>query len=267
MNNVFKKIIQFKLKWLAKIYLWRIKPYVFIVAGTTNRHWIKEAIIEALKEKGFNARGSKKNFNAEIGLPLSILDLPSGEGSIIGWLSIILQAIKKILTTNYQLLTTNYLVLETAISRPDDMNYLLSIVKPNAVALTTITMIYEENFEDLDKIVLEYQKLVKALPKDGLLFFNFDDERIKSLAKFTLCKTLAYGLSDGADYWAKNIKKYSRGLKFDICINMEDNMLRNASLFKQKENNIRCESISIERFGKHHIYAKIMAYAIHSEKF
>ncbi len=250
MDYIFKNTIKFFLKWLAKIYLWRIRPYVIIVAGTTNRHWTKEAIIEALKEKGLtNVRGNRKNFNAEIGLPLSILDLPSGEGSFGSWFKIILQAIKK--TTYYKLLTTNYLVLEMAIDRPENMDYLLNIVKPNIVVLTTITMIYRENFEDLSEIALEYRKLVKALPKDGLLLLNFDDQRIKDMARFASCRALTYGLNEGADYQAKNIRKIITGQQFDV---VEAN--------KQKHS--RAE---INRFGNHHIYAKITAYAIRSEKF
>ncbi len=251
MENIFKIIIQFLLKWLAKIYLWRFGPYVIVVAGATNRHWIKEAIIEALEEKGLKARGSQKNFNAEIGLPLSILGLPSGERSFKQWLKIFFKAVKII--AKYQFLTANYLVLELAIDRPDNMDYLLSIVKPNAVALTTITMIYRENFEDLDEIALEYQKLVKALPSDGLLFLNFDDERIRDLAKFASCRALTYGLNDGADFQAKNIRKVINGQKFEIYC-------------PRGSASVPCKSALIERFGKHHIYAKIAGYAIRSEK-
>ena len=242
MNNFFKKIIQFILKWLAKIYLWRTRPYVVIIAGTTSRHWIKEAIIKELKNKGLNSRGNRKNFNAEIGLPLSILNLPSGEGSFSSWLKIILQAIK--LITNYQLPITNYLILEMAIDRPEDMNYLLSIVRPNIAILTTITMIYRENFENLSEIALEYRKLVRALPKDGLLLLNFDDQRMRDLAKFASCRVLTCGLSDGADYQAKNIKKITAGQQFEI----------------------KGVPVKINRFGNHHVYAKIAAYAIRSEK-
>ena len=249
MYKIFtKKFIQYALKWLAKVYLWRYKPYVVIVAGATNRHWVKEEIVKALKEKGLDSRASRKNFNAEIGLPLSILDLPSGEGNFKNWLKIMRQGIKKI--TNYnlsgqELQITNYLILETAISHPEDMDYLLSIVKPQAAVLTTIATVYRENFEDLDEVALEYQKLVKILPKGGLLLLNYDDERIRNLSRFSPCRTITYGLNDGADYQAKNVKKVVDGQEFEI-------------------NSV---PIKINRFGKHHIYAKITAYAIRSEKF
>ena len=244
MYKIFtKKFIQYALKLLAKVYLWRYKPYVIIVAGATNRHWVKEEIVKALKEKGLNSRASRKNFNAEIGLPLSILDLPSGEGSFKNWLKILRQGIKIVIS--HQPLATSHLVLEAAISHPEDMDYLLSIVRPQAAILTTIATVYRENFEDLDEVALEYQKLVKILPKSGLLLLNYDDERIKNLSRFSPCRTITYGLNDGADCQAKNVKKVVDGQEFEI-------------------NSV---PIKINRFGKHHIYAKITAHAIRSEKF
>jgi UDP-N-acetylmuramate-alanine ligase len=106
-------------------------------------------------------------------------------------------------------------------------------------------MIYQENFEDLDEIVLEYQKLVKALPKNGLLLLNYDDERIKNLKKFSKCRTIRYGLNKGADLQAVHIEKIIDGQKFEI----------NGGLVK------------VNRFGRHHIYAKIIESAVLSEKF
>ena len=60
MINFFKRVVQFKLKWCAKIYLWRTKPKVIVIAGTTGRHWIKEAVKEVLEEKNFSVRVNEK---------------------------------------------------------------------------------------------------------------------------------------------------------------------------------------------------------------
>ncbi|MEK7114516.1 MAG: hypothetical protein AAB832_00410, partial [Patescibacteria group bacterium] len=92
MINFFKRVVQFKLKWCAKIYLWRTKPKVIVIAGTTGRYWIKEAVKEALEEKNFSVRVNEKNFNAELGLPISILGLSSGNGDFWRWLKILWQA-------------------------------------------------------------------------------------------------------------------------------------------------------------------------------
>lgn len=243
-QNFAKSIIQFCLKWLAKTYVYFAKPYVIVVAGTTRRHWIKEEIVHALRERSFLVRTNRKNFNAEIGLPLSILNLPVGERSILNWLKIIWQAIK----INFGAFKrknsrTEYLVLEMAIDTPWDMKYLLSIVKPSVVVMTTITMIYQENFEKLDNISLEYQALVKALPWNGILILNNDDIRIKKLADNFEGKKASYGFSDKSEFQAIDLTKTETGQDFRIVIS-------------KKEREV--VPIRIKRFGKHHIYAALV---------
>ncbi|MDP3015242.1 MAG: Mur ligase family protein [bacterium] len=242
-NNIFKKIVQFKLKWLAKIYLWRTKPKIIVIAGTTGRYWIKEAVEEALEEKNFSVRTNRKNFNAEIGLPLSILGLPSGNASFFGWLKILWQAHKICLSPRLSASSPResaYLVLEMVIDAPENMNYLLSIVKPDAVILTTITMIYAENFENLDEIALEYKKLIKVLPWNGLAILNFDDERVKNLAESSDKRVISYGFSKEADFQVKNVRKVSDGQEFEISCPRQSAHLK------------------INRFGQHHIYAELI---------
>ncbi len=241
MNSLFKSIIEFFLKWSAKIYLWRIKPHAIIIAGTTNRFWVKEAVVEALKEKNFPTRTNKKNFNAEIGLPLSILGLPSGEGGFFEWLRILRQALRKAFKTKAPMLK-EFLVLEMAIDKPEGINYLLSIIRPNTLILTTVTMIYAENFENLDEIALEYKKLVKKLPMNGLAILNFDDERIKKLSEISEEKVIGYGFSKEADFNVKSVRKISTGQQAEIEINPGK----------------KIRTIKINRFGEHHVYAALI---------
>ena len=241
MTNLFKFIVRFLLKWCAKVYILRIKPHAIFTAGTVGRHWVKESVAEALMEKNFPVRANKKNFNAEIGLPLSILDLPSGEGSFILWLKIIYRAIQKAFRAKASM-TKEFLVLEAAVDRPDGMKYLLSVVKPKTVILTGITMIYAENFENLDEIALEYKTLLKSLPWNGLAILNFDDERIKNLAESSDRRIISYGFSKDVDFSIEHFQKVSDGQKLEIKIN---------HLAKKV-------LVKIGRFGRHHIYAALV---------
>ncbi len=238
---MFKSIVKFFLKWNAKVYIWRIKPHTIIIAGTTNRYWVKEVVVEALREKNFPIRSNKKNFNAEIGLPLSILNLPSGEGDFWQWLKIIRQAIKVAFKTRVPMLK-EFLVLEMAIDRPEGINYLLSIVRPRTLILTTITMIYAENFENLDEVASEYKKLIKALPREGLAILNFDDERIKKLVEISEEKVISYGFSQDSDFKVKNVIKISTGQQVEMEINPGK----------------KIKTIKINRFGAHHVYAALV---------
>lgn len=245
-ENFSKSIVMFLLKWLTKVYLWLHKPYVIVISGTTGRFWAKEKVVEVLKERNFNVRANKKNFNAEVGLPLSILNIPSGERSFSKWMKVIWKAVKLLVESfkkSNREWASEYLVLEMAIDMPEDMGYLLSIVKPNFVILTTITMAYQENFENLDEIAKEYQALVKTIPWNGALVLNNDDERVRDLEQYYEGKVITYGFKDGSQFRAFNVKKIEDGQQFKIEI-------------QRKEKEI--ESAKINRFGRHHIYAELI---------
>ncbi len=241
MIKIAKKFIRWKLKIFAKAYLSRVKPLVIVIAGTTNRYWIKEAILQSLNNKKLSARGNKKNFNAEIGLPLSILGLqPNNEKSkLTRWIKILGKALAIAVFAKNK---TKYLVLEMAIDRPHDMKYLLSIVRPQIVVLTSITLIYPENFSSLDLIAKEYSKLISSLPKTGKAILNADDERIILLKESAASEVITYGINNQkADYLAKDIIKVADGQEFKI---------------QTPEMEIR--TFKIKRFGLHHICASLV---------
>lgn len=246
MNEMAKSIIQFLLKWLAKAYIAKTKPYIIVVAGTTRRVWIKDAVERALRERNFWIRANRKHFNAEIGLPLSILDLPSGEGDAKKWIEILWQATKKALDFRKKSLNpekAEHIILEMAIDTPHDMAYLLSIVKPNMVVMTTITMIYQEHFETLDNIAKEFDALAEALPWNGILVLNADDGRIKGMQKVYRGKVVTYGFADDAQFKAVDRRRTETGEEFRFEVQRKE-----LESYRKK----------IDRFGAHHIYAELV---------
>ena len=243
MAFLLKNFLQSILKILAKTYLWRRKPLVIVVAGTANRHWLKENILSGFNKKKLLCRVSQKNFNAEIGLPLSILGIFPDEnqrGKINRWFFALKKGLKIAFKKNVG--EKEVLVLEMAIDKPDDMEYLLSIARPDIAVFSAITMIYTENFDNLDEIAMEYRKLIAALPKNGLALLNADDRRIIGLGQYTGAKVITYGVENqNADYLAQDIQKITTGQQFKI-----------------QTPEMTGKNIEIKRFGKHHIYAELV---------
>lgn len=243
---IAKRIIEFALKWLAKMHVAKTKPYIIVVAGTTRRVWMKEAVERVLHERNFLVRVNKKNFNAEIGLPLSILDLPSGEGDWRKWLKIVWEATKKAFDFRKKAINnekTEHLILEMVIDSPRDMQYLLSIIRPDMVIMTTITMIYQEHFETLDNIAKEFEALAAALPWNGILVLNADDARIRNLASAYSGRVITYGFADDAQFKAVDARRIETGEEF---------------VFEVKRKELESYRKRIDRFGKHHIYAELV---------
>lgn len=246
MKELAKKTTTFALKWLAKAYITKTKPYIIVVAGTTRRVWIKEAVERALRERNFWVRSNRKNFNAEIGVPLSVLDLPSGEGDPRKWVAILWHAAKKALDfrkKSMNLEKTEHLILEMAIDSPEDMWHLLEIVRPDMVIMTTITMIYQEQFETLDNIAKEFETLAAALPWNGILVLNADDERIRGLKRVYKGKVISYGFAEDAQFKAVDPRRTDVGEEFRFEVQRKE-----LESYRKK----------INRFGRHHIYAELV---------
>src|SRR4030042_6110916 len=84
------------LKYFATKALRRFKPRIVGVTGSVGKTSTKEAIYTVLASK-FRVRKNEKNYNNEIGLPLAILGLESGGGSLWKWMGVFLRAIGIIL--------------------------------------------------------------------------------------------------------------------------------------------------------------------------
>ena len=67
-----RKILHFILKVLAKAVVNKYQPKVIGITGSVGKTSAKNAITTVLQAK-FNTRAASKNFNNEIGTPLTIL--------------------------------------------------------------------------------------------------------------------------------------------------------------------------------------------------
>ncbi|HLM84362.1 MAG TPA: Mur ligase family protein [Candidatus Bathyarchaeia archaeon] len=240
MKSIARFFVQFYLKLYTKIILWRFKPFIIAVAGTTNKTTVKEYILKFLREKygQKEVRGNPRSYNTEIGLPLSILYLESGESSFWKWWGILIQAKLKALFSRQ---FPSKLVLELGVEKEGDMKYLLEMVHPSWAVVTNIEGSYSDAESNLDDIFEEMKKLVKKLPSDGKLILNFDDARVKSLVEFSKVETISYGFSEEADACVANLKTTVQGQTFDFS-------------FQGK-----FESVEIKKYGRHNVYAWMIA--------
>jgi UDP-N-acetylmuramoyl-tripeptide--D-alanyl-D-alanine ligase len=252
MKKLFKQIVQFYLKLLTKFVLWRHKPFVIAVAGTTNKTTVKEYILKFLREKypphrraggDSEVRGNPRSYNTEIGLPLAILYLDSGESSPIKWIRILLQGtVKAILGSKFP----SKLVLELGVSEKGDMEYLLEMVRPSVAIVTNIEGSYTYTDSSLDVIFEEMKLLVGKIPQKGKVILNSDDERVKNLARAAKAEVITYGLSEEAQARAKNLASDAEGQNFEF-------------IFKDRE-----ESVKIKKYGRHNVYAWMIAKIVKS---
>jgi len=245
MKKFFKKILQYYLKYVTKIVLFFHHPLIIAVAGSTNKTFVRYGIAETLARENYNIRSNQKSFNTEIGLPLSILNLPSGYNSYKTWWPVIIKALRSIGDKKFP----KILILELGVDRPGDMKYLMTVIKPSIVILTDITQRYLESFADMDQLVNEYKYLVSRLDKNDCAIMNYDNLRIRRLAEKTESEVIFYGIEDNqpasTNFWlADEIKTDKHGQKARISHN------NYSQLYK------------INRYGLHHIYALLIKLAL-----
>ncbi|MBI5913450.1 UDP-N-acetylmuramoyl-tripeptide--D-alanyl-D-alanine ligase [Candidatus Azambacteria bacterium] len=166
-----KKILQLFLALLARLMLRRYTPTIICITGNVGKTSTKEAVF-AVVGSSFSARKSEKNYNNEIGVPLTILGIHSGGKSVFAWAIQCVRACGKLVWTRYP----QVLVIEMAVDRPGDMEYLLSIVTPTIAVFTSMgeMPVHVENFVSAQSMIREKVKLAHAVEKNGFVIVNED---------------------------------------------------------------------------------------------
>ncbi|MBI2634161.1 UDP-N-acetylmuramoyl-tripeptide--D-alanyl-D-alanine ligase, partial [Candidatus Peregrinibacteria bacterium] len=146
---------------------------------------------------------------SDFGVLLTILDIESGFSSATKWSWYLLKGFVNSFRKEY----SEILLLEFGVDKPGDMDFLLSVVKPDVAVMTNIFQVHidEGQFKDPEDIFEEKSKLVKALKNDGKAILNVDNDFTAKLAKKG---TVTFGAENEADYMAGNIQQSIEGLSF-----------------------------------------------------
>jgi UDP-N-acetylmuramoyl-tripeptide--D-alanyl-D-alanine ligase len=153
------------------------------ITGSVGKTTTKEAIHSVLS-KNFPTLKSEENYNNEIGLPLTLLQLEHRHERV---------------------------VLELGMYALGEIALLADIALPQVGVVTNVTRSHLERLGSLEHIAQAKAELVEALPPDGIAILNGDDPRVRAMAELTDARVFYYGLSPDHDLWASHIE--SRGLE------------------------------------------------------
>jgi UDP-N-acetylmuramoyl-tripeptide--D-alanyl-D-alanine ligase len=137
------------LRFFARKIIEKHTPYVIGVTGTVGKTTITENIALALslvynKE---DIGSSPYHYNGEYGLPLTIIGAKTGGKNPLLWVWAFLHVIPALLTKKYP----KYLILEYGIDHPGEMEYMLSIVKPDIAILSPVAPNHLEQFGNFER--------------------------------------------------------------------------------------------------------------------
>jgi len=187
LRNIVVKILTAEAKFLLR----RKNPTIIAIAGSVGKTSTKDAIYAAIKDQ-VPARKSQKSYNSEIGVPLTILGLPTGWDSPVRWFwNIVDGAFTALFTRSYPAV----LVLETGVDSPGDMDALVSWLKPDISVITRLpdVPVHVENFVSPQALIDEEMKLVHATRSSGVVVYNVDDVIIEKELTSVRQKAISYG--------------------------------------------------------------------------
>lgn len=142
---------------------------------------------------------------------------------------------------------TEALVLEIGVDHPEEMDFHLSLVKPQMGIVTGITPVHsdKEHLGSLERIVREKSKLLEALPDDGLAILNYDDINVRKMATASKAPVIFFGKDkNNCQFWADGEKISLNGLAFNLHY-------KNKAL-----------KITTGLLGSHHLYTCLAAYIV-----
>lgn len=157
------------------------------VGKTTTRTMIAHAL--AAGKKTFQ---TEKNFNSQIGVPITLSRMSSDD---------------------------DIAVLELGISEDGQMDILSEMVRPDIAVVTTIGVAHIEFMKTRENIRKQKLSIIHFMKKGGVLFLNGDDDMLQDAVKTEKisCKTIYYGTDSWCDYYAKDIVYHSDHTTF-TCV-------------------------------------------------
>ncbi|NTV41135.1 MAG: UDP-N-acetylmuramoyl-tripeptide--D-alanyl-D-alanine ligase [Candidatus Moranbacteria bacterium] len=197
-----KKIIFLEnvLRLMALAVLKRHKPKIVAITGSVGKTSAKDAIFKVLSSKFF-VRENQKNYNNEIGIPLTIIGVESGDRDIFRWLWVFLKWLLTLISPNYP----KVLILELGVDHPGDMKYFMSFIQPMVGIITNVSHSHIEFFSTIEKIAKEKGRLVRALKENDFAVLNIDDTMVAKMEKNVKAVIFTFGLDQGVTLSASNL--------------------------------------------------------------
>ena len=170
-------------------------PFV-AVTGSVGKTTTREIIATALGA-GKKVTKTDGNANSQVGVPvtLSLLDE-----------------------------SADVAVLELGISLPGEMQKLARLAKPNIAVVTNIGVSHIEFLKTKENIMAEKLHITDGFGPENTLIINNDDALLAPLKNKKSYKVISYGLGEGADFRAVDIKEDESGVSFDLVTNADFGM-------------------------------------------
>ncbi len=161
---------------------------VFAITGSNGKTSTKDLLAACLGVK-YNVIKTQGNFNNEIGLPKTLLDIQPD---------------------------TDIAVVEMGMRGLGQIAELCGIATPDSGLITNVGETHMELLGSMENIGKAKSEIVVDLPADGFAILNGDNEYVMKAAGLTKAKVVTFGLGEACDYRGSDIVTSALGTSF-VC--------------------------------------------------
>lgn len=177
------------LQSLSKAYRDSLDIKIVGITGSDGKTSTKDFLYQILNQK-YKTQKTMGNYNNELGLPLSILNLKE---------------------------ETELAVLEMGMDRLGDIDLLSNIARPDIAIIVNVTDTHLGSLGSKENILKAKLEILNGLKKDGTLVYHGDNINLKSeVEKRDINRGITFGINEGADYKLELINSNEEGIKFKI---------------------------------------------------
>lgn len=173
---------------IAHAYRRTLTATVVGVTGSVGKTTTTKLCVSVLSRR-FTVAATKEEWNAEIGVPLALLDL----------------------TPQHQVA-----VVEMAMRGLGQIAELVAIAQPEIGVVTTIGESHLELLGTIETVARAKGELIEGLPAHGVAVLNADDPPVAGLARVSKGRVVTYGLTDGADARGTDVTFTPTGMRFRL---------------------------------------------------
>lgn len=161
------------------------------ITGSAGKTTAKDLTAHVLNAAGRRALKTQKNFNNELGLALSVLQMESGGASPADF---------------------DVAVLEMGQSLLGEIRRLCEVAPPDIAVVLTVAPVHLEFFSSVEQIAEGKSQIVESLKPEGVAVLNADDPLVSAMRGKHAGRTVTFGVEQAADVSAVEIEASRFGL-------------------------------------------------------
>lgn len=188
MTIIFVDDTLFALQQLAQYYRTELNVKVIGITGSNGKTTVKD-IISTILSTTHRVHKTKGNFNSQIGLPLTILEMKQD---------------------------TEFLILEMGMSEKGQIKNLSIIAQPDVAVITMIGQSHLETLGSREEIAKAKLEIIDGLKDEGLCLYNGDEPLLLKNKNLSSINCKAFGEKYTNDLFPTNVQVDEYGVHFKL---------------------------------------------------